>query len=145
MAYRIRGSGHFTAPTSRSGRGYIFDNRRVTIKGSNFQLNWNGPAVLNAVMDAIQGALENLSDDALKYMQSIVPVDTGATRDSCFVDILNFNGRLTLVIGAGTPYTVYIELGTFSHPARPFIRPTLDYVKQRLPTILKSEVARRAK
>jgi HK97 gp10 family phage protein len=144
MAYRIRGQGQFTAPTSRTGRGYIFGGRRVLVKGENFQLTWNGPAVIEAVMNALEEALQDLSNEALNYMQSIVPVDTGATRDSCFVEIVNIGGRLSLVIGAGTPYTVYIELGTFNHPARPFIRPTADYVKQRLPGILKNEVQRRA-
>ncbi len=145
MAYRIRGQGQLSSANSRSGRGFIFDNRRITIKGPNFQLDWNGPSVTSAIMNAIEDALQNLGDDALKYMQSIVPVDTGATRDSCFVTLSNFNGRLTLAIGAETSYTIYIELGTYSHQARPFIRPTFDYVKQQLGSIIRKEVVRRAK
>lgn len=145
MAYRVRGRGRFTAPTTRSGRSFVYDGRRVTIRGENFQINWDGPVVIAAIMDALQNAFVNLSDDALQYMQGIVPVDTGATRDSCFAVVSFVNGRLNLIIGAGTPYAIYIELGTSSHDAQPFIRPTFDYVISRIPGLLKSEVARRAR
>ena len=143
MAYRFRGRGQFTAPSSRSGRGYNYAGRSVRLKGDNFEITWNGPAVIAQVLDALVDAFSKLSDEALAYMKSKVPVDTGALRDSCFVQIVNSGGRIVLIIGADTPYAVYIELGTSSRSATPYIRPTFDFVIQRLPSIVRNEVRSR--
>lgn len=151
MAYRkqntrIRGVGQFTAPESRSGGAYTYAGRRVLIKGENFQLNWAGPEVVNEILQALQAALQDLSVEALDHMQSIVPVDTGALRDSSFATVeVGDSGRIQLVIGAGMPYAVYVELGTSSRPAQPYIRPTFDLVIRVLPRILKAEVESRAR
>jgi bacteriophage HK97-gp10 putative tail-component len=150
MAYRsrsrIRGRGQFTAPESREGGRYIYDGRSVNIKGENFQLNWNGPQVVNEILRALQDALNDLSAEALEHMQAIVPVDTGALRDSSFATVIvGDTGRIQLAIGAGMPYAVYVELGTFSHAAQPYIRPTFDFVIKQLPGILKAAVESRAK
>lgn len=143
MAYRFRGRGQFSATTSRSGKAYTYAGRRVLLRDKNFNLEWNGPQVVTAVLNAITDALSILSDEALAYMQSIVPVDTGTLQSSCFVQIITLSGKIVLVIGAGAPYAVYVELGTSSHGAQPFIRPTFDYVIRKLPSIVRAEVARR--
>jgi HK97 gp10 family phage protein len=145
MAYRFRGRGQFTSATSRSGHAFVHDTRRVLISGDNFKLTWNGPTIVAEILAALNNALSELSNEALDYMQSIVPVDTGATRDSCFATVVGQGERVALVIGAGTPYAIYIELGTSSHAARPFIRPTFDFIIQQLPALVKSEVASRAR
>lgn len=146
MAYRFRrGRGQFTAPTSRSGKAYTYSGRRVVLKGDHFQINWNGPEVVAQVLNAIENGLRNLSDNALAYMQGIVPVDTGALRESCYVVVDAESNRIRVVIGASQYYAVYVELGTSSHSAQPFIRPTYDYVVQNLHRILSSEVKRRAR
>lgn len=142
--YRFRGSGHFTAGVTRSGNSFTYGGRRVLVRGDNFQLNWNGPAIDALILDAVADALTKLGTEALAYMQSIVPVDTGATRDSCFANITVEGDHIILAIGAGTPYTVYIELGTSTHSAQPFIRPTFDAIKSRLPEIIRAEVQKRA-
>ena len=84
MAYRARGRGQFTAPTSRSGRSYTYAGRRVLLREGNFQLTWNGGLLVQAVLEAVDNAFQALSVDALEYMQSIVPVDTGQLRESCY-------------------------------------------------------------
>lgn len=143
MAYRFRGRGQFSTPASRSGKSFTYDGRRVLLREGNFELTWNGPGVVKAVLDALSDSFSQLSDEALTYMQSIVPVDTGATQASCFAIVEVVGGRIQLTIGAGTPYAIYIELGTSSHAAHPFIRPTFDLVIRELPGILKKEVSRR--
>lgn len=146
MAYRFRrGRGQFTAPTSRSGRGYVYAGRSVRLKGDNFELTWNGPQIAVQIMDALVGALQSLSDTALAYMQEIVPVDTGALKESCFVQVLVVGTRVQVVIGANTPYAVYVELGTSKNAAQPYIRPTYDLVLRLLPGVIKAEVARRGR
>lgn len=144
MPYRSRGQ--FTAPTTRTGKSFVHDGRRVLIRdGAQFQLTWNGQRVADQVLDAVVRALSNLSDDALAYMQSIVPVDTGLLQSTCFVIIDASTGRIRLVIGADTRYAIYIELGTSRRPATPYIRPTYDYIVRRLPTLIRKEVARRGR
>lgn len=147
MAYRfrVRGAGHFTAEQTRSGNAFIHAGRRVTIDGEGFQLNWNGPEVVQAIEEAIVSALSELADDALTYMQSIVPVKTGALRDSCFAQITVENGRLVLSIGATAPYAVYVELGSIRNAAQPYIRPTFDLIKSKLPDLIRKEVASRGR
>lgn len=146
MPYRFRrGRGQFTAPTSRSGVGYNYAGRSVKIQGENFTLTWNGPAFVNMIVTSLGAAFETISDQALQYMQSIVPVDTGALRDSCFVDIGIVAGRLRISIGAGMPYAVYVELGTSRMAAQPYIRPTYDMVVSVLPGVIRNEVRRRGR
>lgn len=145
MAYRFRGRGQFTAPSSRSGRAYTYSGRSVRLKEGPFVLTWNGPALYAALQNALIEAFSNLSDQALSYMQSIVPVDTGQLRDSCYVVVNVVNDRIQVKIGAAASYAVYVELGTSSHSAQPYIRPTYDYVISILPSIVKQEVARRAR
>lgn len=145
MAYRFRGRGRLTSPTSRSGRGYVYSGRSVQIRGEKFQLTWNGPQVMAELFEALSDAFATISDSALSYMQSIVPVDTGRLRDSCFVQIEEQLGRITVIIGADTPYAVYVELGTSSRPAQPYIRPTFDYVMSILPAVVRNEVRRRGR
>ena len=143
MAYRFRkGRGQFTAPESRSGKSYIHD-RRVLLRPCAFQINWNGPAFVAQVLNNLQFAFQQISDDALEYMRDKVPVDTGALRDSCFVNINVVGSRIQLQIGATEHYAVYVELGTSSHAARPYIRPTYDYVLSVLPSVIRNEVSRR--
>lgn len=144
MAYRVRGRGQFTASTTRSGKSFNYSGRNVKIAGDNFQLNWNGPEMIQEVLEALSQALSALSVEALERMRQIVPVDTGDLRESCFVDIDITGTRLQLIIGAGMPYAIYVELGTFKTPAQPFLRPTFDFILQVLPFILNSEVAKRA-
>ncbi len=138
-----RGRGQFSAPTSRSGRGYNYSGRSVQVKGDKFELTWNGPQLYAEIMNKVAGALQELSDKALNYMQSVVPYDTGALHDSCFVIVDIVNGRIRVIIGANTPYAVYVELGSSRNSAQPYIRPTYDYIVSILPSLLRSEVGRR--
>lgn len=143
-SYRIRGRGQFSTGSTRSGKSFNYDGRRVLLREGDFQLTWNGPQVVQQVLDAVSQAFQALSVQALEYMQQSVPVDTGALRESCFVNINYDTGNVQLLIGATEPYAIYVELGTISHDAQPYIRPTFDYVISIIPEILSSEAARRA-
>lgn len=145
MAFRARGRGQFTAPNSRSGKSYVYSGRRVLLKGDHFQINWNGEQVIANVQNSLLRALSTLSDEALSYMRSIVPVDTGMLLDSCYVNISVDNGKIMLQIGASAYYAVYVELGTARNSAKPFIRPTFDYIVRALPGLVRQEVSRRGR
>lgn len=145
MAYRsrIRGRGSFTAPTTRTGKQFIYDGRRVTINGSHFKLSWSGPEVVQELLTAIEDAFNNLSNDALQYMMSITPEDTGRLKNSVYALVTIEGTRIKISIGAGAPYAIYVELGTRFTAAQPYIRPTFDYVIQQLPQLLKAQAQSR--
>lgn len=145
MPYRYRGRGQFSTGTSRSGRGYTYAGRSVRINDGPLRLTWNGPQVLQEVFNAVVEAFEQVSDEALNYMQSVVPVRTGNLRDSCFVNIRLDGTRLQVRIGASAYYAVYVELGTSRTPAQPYIRPTFDFVIRILPGVINNEVNRRGR
>lgn len=146
MAYRVRrGRGQFTAPTSRSGQQYTHAGRRVILKGENFQLSWNGPEIMAHIMNSIVSGLQDLSDEALDYMHGKVPVRTGDLRDSCFVVVSLEGSRIRVEIGATMKYAVYVELGTSKMSARPYIRPTYDFVIANIRNFLRDEVKRRGR
>jgi HK97 gp10 family phage protein len=144
MAFR-KGRGQFTAPVSRTGRGFNYAGRSVRISGDKFTLTWNGPQVIAEVLNALVGAFSNLSDSALSYMQSIVPVDTSELQDSCFVQVFVVGERIRIAIGAGARHAIFVELGTSKTAAQPFIRPTYDFVVRSLPQIIRAEVKRRGR
>lgn len=144
MAYRLRGRGQFTSGVTRSGRSFVHDSRRVLVRGNNFTLNWNGPAIVASLQQSLANSLEILAQDALRYMQSIVPVDTEDLRNSCYANITIQADRMSVEIGASMPYAIYVELGTSSHTAQPYIRPTFDYIRSKLPGILQAEVRKNA-
>lgn len=145
MPYRFRGRGRFTAPSSRSGKAYVYAGRSVRLSGEGFQLTWNGPVLYAALQSALVEAFSQLSDEALAYMRSIVPVDTGTLQDSCFAVVATGGGRILVTIGATAYYAVYVELGTSRRSAQPFIRPTYDYVRSILPSIVRNEVRNRGR
>lgn len=144
MAYRLRGKGHFTTGETRSGKSFVYTGRRVQIKNKDFQLNWDGPIVIAELLGAVENALTELSDNALSYMQGIVAHDTGYLEESCFVRVVNNNGKLSVIIGAEAYYAIYVELGTRFASAQPFIRPTFDYLVKNLRSMITSEVVSRA-
>lgn len=146
MAYRrrtrLRGVGQFTAPTSRTGKQYIYDGRRVIIddRSSSFKLVWNTPEIVEEIIDKFVEQLNQLSTAALAYMQQIVPVDTGRLRNTCYVAVFLEGTRVRVVIGAAAYYAVYVELGTRFKEAQPYIRPTFDYIVSNLGRML-SEIS----
>ena len=86
-------------------------------------------AGLRKIQDAIPGRLRDVLRLAAfnieRRAKEKVPVDTGATRASItpdFSDLRDF--RVT--IGASTEYAPFLEFGTASRAARPFMTPALE-------------------
>lgn len=61
--------------------------------------------------------------------RQLVPVRTGALRDSIAA---YRNTRLNWVVGAAEPYAKFVELGTSTRAAQPFLRPAAEAVKPKL-------------
>jgi HK97 gp10 family phage protein len=57
-----------------------------------------------------------------KRAKDVVPVDTGATKNSIYVDLDGLSAR----VGPTTEYSPFLEFGTVHMSARPFMIPSLE-------------------
>lgn len=123
----------------------------VFIPNENFANEFNND-------QEVRAELERLAQLAVEYAQNLSAVESGAMRDSVrFVGFQEVEGQLAAVIevGDGAEYWVYVEYGTgvrgaaseqpdpglpvgYAHgsvagvPARPFMRPTINYLRNRV-------------
>ena len=115
--------------------------------------NWNfqraDPIIMRASMDRLQAAGEIVAAHA----RTLVPVDTGALRDSIRVTRLIGDPKRNIRVYAGNRvqggsrkrgaergafYAHMVEHGTVKMPARPFLRPALNASKGRIVSILRN-------
>jgi len=78
----------------------------------------------------IADQFDSVGKEMVQMARGIVPVRTGFLRDSIFHDVIESD--LNLTFGATAPYAPYVEFGTSRMMARPFIRPTLDALQERI-------------
>ena len=78
--------------------------------------------------DDLQSAVMEAAQAAADAAKGIVPVDTGALRDSiqAVEDKQGENAGAT--VEATAPYAMFVEFGTQDHSAQPFLRPAVDSV-----------------
>lgn len=85
---------------------------------------WNDPApMVAAVMLQVADEIGQL---LVERARELVPVDTGATRDSISYRVEASGGQVHIIIGASTDYAIFIELGTVHWAGQPFLRPAID-------------------
>jgi HK97 gp10 family phage protein len=75
----------------------------------------------------IDGMMNQMGAAAVAEAKRLVPVDTGQTRDS--ISYIYRQADKTLQVYADTRWAIYVEYGTVSTPARPFLRPALLSLK----------------
>jgi len=101
--------------------------------------NWSVKIVADTVtpkLAAFSGKIEHevemeldvVGADMVELARSIVPVDTGALRES----IYHRPAGLELEFGATMDYASYVEFGTPRMRAQSYIRPALDANQQRI-------------
>ena len=114
--------------------------------------------VTPAVLAATTKALELIKDTA----QSIVPVDTGALRESIEVEIRETGKTVVGVVGPNVPYALYVEFGTGiagaasagagagpystswpGMPAQPYMRPAVDENEKKIKDLYIGEIGMR--
>jgi len=76
----------------------------------------------------VEMELDVVGADMVDLSRSIVPVDTGALRES----IYHRPAGLELEFGATMDYASHIEFGTSRARAQPYMRPALDANQQRI-------------
>lgn len=89
---------------------------------------WNDFAPL---VQALTLQVANQIGQALvERARELVPVDTGATRDSITFRVEQAGGEIRIIFGAYTEYAIFIELGTVNWAGQPFLRPAIDSIAQ---------------
>lgn len=74
--------------------------------------------------------------------KDLVPVDTGATKNSIATTVEGGGMDALATIGPTTDYSIYLEFGTAVMPARPFLRPALDATKPEFERAVKETLER---
>ena len=92
---------------------------------------------LAEIQKAIPRALEIVGGTAERYIKEITPVDTGRLRNSIANEPVNNN---TMAVGTDVEYAPYVELGTRSQRAQPYIRPGVENHRDEYAKIIKSEL-----
>jgi HK97 gp10 family phage protein len=87
-----------------------------------------------AVGQAVQQTAAQVQTDA----KSIVPVRTGALRDSIKTEMV---GDLAAVVGSDLYYAVFVELGTRRMTARPFLTPAMETARVQFPSTIRDLIA----
>jgi HK97 gp10 family phage protein len=94
-----------------------------------------GPAFQGALEEAIrlhaEQAVQSVSERVLAAAQAIVPVDTGALRDSGYLNAVE-GGDPSMDVGFSKDYAPFLEFGTHKMQAQPYLRPALDEEKAAL-------------
>lgn len=136
--------GQLQTGTSRGGRGFYYGGRRVLLMDvPGTEVVWAGAGIAKFSEDVLAATFQTLGDRGKKFMLSKTPEDSGDLKKSEYVDIRAEGGRALLTIGAEEPYAVFVELGTSTHRAQPFIRPTFDYLASQIGPTLQAEATAR--
>jgi len=90
-----------------------------------------------AARDAHRRVAERIADE----MRSMVPVDSGALRDTIRVEV-DDDEVMVAVGNEETDYAVYVEYGTRNRAATPFVMPAISRVAASLEETMAAEVRR---
>jgi len=82
----------------------------------------NTQAFTRSKNEATIKILEEVGEAAVGHAKDIVPVDTGALRDS-----INYSlSDRAVILHADEEYAAYVELGTMYQNAQPYLRPAVE-------------------
>ena len=85
--------------------------------------------------------LEEVGEMAEDYARAVVPVDTGALRDSIDSQLGLGIGEVSVTVFADTDYAAYVELGVQGRDAQPYLRPSvMDHTDEYM-DVLRNSVA----
>lgn len=108
----------------------------------SFKINRRGIAQLQ---DGISDGLEAIADTILTRARPLVPVDTGATRDSLHTDKTHSREwpKPAVFVAGATGSSFFVHEGTVDTPAHPFLTMALDSVRPDMASIMRREAKRR--
>ncbi|MDQ3540413.1 MAG: hypothetical protein M3440_06965 [Chloroflexota bacterium] len=103
---------------------------------------WNGDLIKARVQRAEEATVTILGERLVVFMQSIVPVDTGALKGSLDARTQKLGNGWMVTFGSfGIHYAIYVELGTYKMRAQPYVRPAADWISSQVGGVLRSQMA----
>jgi HK97 gp10 family phage protein len=87
------------------------------------------PQVEKNLRQRVEEAVGEAAQATAVIARQLVPVRTGVLRDSITA---YRNTNLNWVVGASAPYSSWVELGSSTSPAQPFLRPAAEAVRPQL-------------
>lgn len=88
-------------------------------------------------------ALEKAARDIEALGKAVVPVDTGALKNS--IQARKTDKELEREVAAGQHYAGFVEFGTTRMPARPFLTPAFERVRPTLVRAIERAIAEEAR
>ena len=89
-------------------------------------VEWRGDQFKRLLEKTIANGMKAAGDQIVAEAKSLVPVDTGKLRDSIEIKELN---KDEVSVGSDLEYALFVEIGTESIPARPYLQPAMEHVK----------------
>jgi HK97 gp10 family phage protein len=84
------------------------------------------PQLSDEIADRVEAVVRKSGHMVEAYAKQVVPVDTGTLKNSIMTE---FPDRFTTEIAPHTEYAIYVEYGTRSMAARPYMRPAAERVR----------------
>lgn len=100
----------------------------IKVDGAD-QLQAKLDALPEKIRERARQAVAAAADAVQADARAEVPVDTGALKDSITVE----NSGLSADVSAGEHYAPFVEFGTSTRPAQPFLTPAAEVERGRFP------------
>lgn len=128
----------------------------TTVKGFDADLSWANDYDPGDAQDDLDTFLkladthtlrvvQNTKEEVVEVARRYVPVHTGKLRDSISGTVRVEGRGLVLLVGSPVEYAYYVEHGTSSQSAQPYLRPALEEVGPKFDGALKKAILMAAK
>lgn len=127
----------------------------VTSQGFDMELSWPDKTPRDAQSDLetflklanVQTLriMQNSKEEVVKIARRYVPVRTGKLRDSISGTVRHESGDVSLLVGSPVEYAYYVEFGTGSMSAQPYLRPALEELGPRFNAAMSQSLHEAAK
>lgn len=104
------------------------------IEVDNKQLLKHIAAIENNTDEIAHEIVTNLGAIAQKAARNMVPVDTGALKQSLTLEV----DTNVATVGSSLEYAPYVEYGTVNQAPQPYLQPALAIAKQQADNVLKA-------
>lgn len=113
---------------------------RVSIEG-DAELKRVLESTGHRLTEAITNAVAEVAIDVEREAKRNTPVDTGRLRSSLGVEVVDALG-LQRDVATNVEYAPFVEFGTSTQPAQPFLTPAREKAAGRIPEIVAKHVRR---
>jgi HK97 gp10 family phage protein len=90
-----------------------------------FKLNLKTDKFMRDVEKKVEAGMEDAAELVTNKAKQLVPVDTGALKNSIDYEVNRIGRRYNVRVSATEPYAIFVEMGTHKMDAQPYLRPAL--------------------